>query len=130
MTHTRHTATFPAIPSQVARARRWLADILGSAHPCTDTAVLLLSETFTNSLLYSRSREDGVIEVDVALFPDHLRVEVTDAGSTGPLPSRLVQASPDAESGRGLPLLSALAKDWGHLPLPTGHLRTHFTLVC
>lgn len=128
MTRTRRTAAFPAARDQTARARHWLAAFLGPGHPCADTAVLLLSEAFTNSVLHSRSSAPGgTIQVTADLSPSRLHIEVTDAGAptVPPVPT---PAALDAENGRGLHLLAALAEDWGHTTLPTGHLRTHFAL--
>ena len=129
MTHPRHTATFAATPEQTAHARHWLATLLGPTHPCPDTAVLLLSETFTNSVLHSRSNAPGgTIEVTAELCPAYLRVEVIDAGAPAAPPDP-APATPDAEHGRGLHLVAALAEGWGHATLSAGRLRTHFILT-
>lgn len=129
MNDIRHTATFPATRAETARARHWLSAVLGHDHPCADTAVLLLSETFTNSVLHSRSSvPGGTVEVTAELSSTRVRVEVTDAGAPT-APPRPAPVALDAEHGRGLRLLAALAMDWGHTTLPTGSLRTHFILA-
>jgi hypothetical protein len=45
--------------------------------------------------------------------PGLLRIEVTDARADRPLPHGLPESAADAESGRGLLLVDALARRWG-----------------
>lgn len=109
---TRTTAVFPATPDQASEARRWLTAWLGKAHPAADTAVLLLSETFSNSCTHSRSREEGgTIEIAAELSARAVHVQVIDAGGE-PTPLTATPRPVDAEDGRGLWLLDLLAKDW------------------
>ncbi|GAB7104111.1 hypothetical protein JCM4814A_24250 [Streptomyces phaeofaciens JCM 4814] len=78
---------------------------LGERDDLVDTAELLVSELATNAVLHSASR------FRLTLFAAHgtLRCEVAD---TGRHPPELREAG-DAESGRGMFLVDALARGWG-----------------
>ena len=101
---------FPSTASAVASARHALdavhAELGDLLHP---TTVLLVSELVTNSVKHSRAT-NGAIELVACISPDVVRVEVSDDGE-GFDPAPL--ADDDAESGRGLQLVHALANRWG-----------------
>jgi anti-sigma regulatory factor (Ser/Thr protein kinase) len=106
------TITLPGRPEQVCVARHWLADWLGAGHPAVDTALLLLSETFSNSVLYGHPENPGSpVEVTAELLDRLLRLDVTDAGNGGE-PVLGSDMAGDAERGRGLAILDLLAKEW------------------
>ncbi|MGI5163638.1 ATP-binding protein [Spirillospora sp. CA-253888] len=111
---------FAASPDQVSAARRWAAELLGPTHPAAEDCVLLLSETFTNAVLHGGGTR---VEVCVQMGSDAVRVEVVDDGGRG-LPHYV--DDPRGEGGRGLPILRALAKEWGFDVLPDGRLRVWF----
>lgn len=73
------------------------------------TAQLLVSELVTNAVVH------GPGPVGLRISRDHrmLRVEVSDGADT---PHPTPQQESDAEAGRGLFLLSALATTWGTTP--------------
>lgn len=81
-----------------------------------DTAALLVAELAANAALHCRERGRD-FRLRLTLFGEDatLRIEVTDArpdrrpAGPGSLPS----PAPDAESGRGLLLVEALAGHWG-----------------
>ncbi|MEQ6027901.1 SpoIIE family protein phosphatase [Streptomyces salinarius] len=80
-----------------------------------DTLQLLVSELVTNALVHAGS------DVDVRLraFADHVRLEVRDSESDPPMPSPLALAEEDnaeAEHGRGLLIVEALAGGWNTFP--------------
>ncbi|MDH2424178.1 ATP-binding protein [Sphaerisporangium sp. TRM90804] len=104
-------AAFPATEAAVAEARRWLRKLL-AGHSCTDDAVLLLSETFTNSVVHTRSAAVGVV-----LIVDGdggVQIEVIDEGAeTSPCVCRHAERGDLTESGRGVRLLRALSSRWG-----------------
>ncbi|MFC0863491.1 ATP-binding protein [Sphaerimonospora cavernae] len=103
-------AGFPATAEAVTQARRWLRTILDD-HPCLDDAVLLLSETFTNSVRHTRSAAIGVVVIfDV---DDCVQVEVVDDGAETSPCVRGHQDGDLPESGHGLRLLRALSSRWG-----------------
>ncbi|MET9219118.1 ATP-binding protein [Streptomyces sp. NPDC003300] len=77
-----------------------------------DTAVLVLSELFTNAVRHARGPEDRLVETRYERLTDGaLRIEVHDANSVRP---EAREPSVDAESGRGLALVDVLtAGRWG-----------------
>jgi len=94
--------------------RDWDMDVL------VDDLELLASEVVTNALIHAHS------EVDVRLreYPDHLRVEVRDSDPHPPVPVAFVgpdePGNQEAESGRGLLIVDALASAWGSSPAGRG----------
>jgi anti-sigma regulatory factor (Ser/Thr protein kinase) len=101
------TQTFAALPDQISAARGWFTERLNRTHPAYDDALLLLSETFTNGVRHSNGNQ---IEVSVFLEDQGVRVEVVDGGG-GTVPQDI--DDPLSESGRGLPIIRALASKWG-----------------
>jgi serine/threonine-protein kinase RsbW len=98
---------FPAIPSQVREARRFLARLLDD-FPAADDALVCLSELASNAIQHTRSGlPGGTFAVHVTRSSECLRVEVHDGG--GPWHPQPAQAG---ERGRGLIIVSALAR-WG-----------------
>ncbi|MGW4673865.1 SpoIIE family protein phosphatase [Streptomyces sp. NPDC004324] len=76
---------------------------------------LVASEIVTNALIHAGS------DVDVRLraFPDHVRLEVRDSDSNPPVPSPLAleeEENAEAEHGRGLLIVEALAGGWHSFP--------------
>ncbi len=121
--------------ASVGRTRRALTTRLSSwgLHELTDTTQLLASELITNALRHAH----GPIRVHLRVHDALLRCEVEDADPNGPVPRT---AGADAESGRGIELVDALAQAWGsdatltgkttwfELPLPSsGHDITYAT---
>ncbi len=96
------------VPSSVAKIRRFAVDAARSHDPAIDTDVvaLLVSELATNAMLHG----EGQVKVRVLARRAGVRVEVGDASSQRP--SRPVP-SLDAEGGRGIALVEALASAWG-----------------
>lgn len=100
-----------------------------------ETAELLVSELVTNAALAvgieagaksartNRAYEGKCVSVLLRCPPEQLVIEVTDPDPNLP---RQVNASTDAESGRGLVLVDALSKEWGH----TTHLCGTKTVYC
>jgi anti-sigma regulatory factor (Ser/Thr protein kinase) len=82
----------------------------------------LLSETFTNAVRYSRG---DLIEVSAFGDGHAVGVEVVDGG--GDTLPQFVHA-PCGEGGRGVPILWALAGDWGFQALGDGRLGVWFTV--
>lgn len=73
---------------------------------CRDTAVLLTSEIVTNALLHG----EGNVLLGVAADDTVVRVEVGDDNSRRPV---LSDRDDDAEGGRGIVIVAALASAWG-----------------
>jgi anti-sigma regulatory factor (Ser/Thr protein kinase) len=100
--------SLPALNLSVAAARRTVTALcapagLGGLH---DTAALLTSEVVTNAVVHG----DGTVLVRARTGDGRLRVEVQDDGDGAPV---LQDAARDAEGGRGLALVAALADAWG-----------------
>ena len=108
-----------AQPAEVPRVRQAVQDWLRAAGNRCDwfTAELLVTELVTNALLHALPP----LEVRVkALGAAGVRIEVFDAARDR-LPSR--DDSPlDADNGRGLEIIAALASRWGTESASSGKL--------
>lgn len=112
MTPRRYTwRLFPGDPTSVRSARVFLRETClqwGMPVPSTDTAVQIGNELAANAV------EHGTGDVSVSLIDDGLTclVTVTDHGTVA---TALTVSLPgdDAEDGRGLFLVEALADAWG-----------------
>jgi serine/threonine-protein kinase RsbW len=108
----RERVTVAGQASRAGTAREFVAAVLGRGHPCSDVAVLLVSELFANSVRHARSGRPGeMVTVSVGDRDGVVRVEVTDCGGSG-VPE-LRPAGDEAEQGRGLLLVAGLAARWG-----------------
>ena len=108
----RESVTLAGRAERARAARAFVSEVLGSGHPCRDLAVLLVSEIFGNSVRHSGSGAPGeTVTVAVVSGDGTVRVEVTDRA--GPGTPELRPADRDAEGGRGLQLVTALATRWG-----------------
>src|SRR6185437_609350 len=87
-----------------------------------DIAVLLTSELVTNAISHEAGRS---IMLSVTSSFGQLRVDVHDTSRTWPV---LVDASADAEAGRGLMLVATLSATWGIYRTPAGKA-VYFTLA-
>ncbi|MGW0883930.1 SpoIIE family protein phosphatase [Streptomyces sp. NPDC002671] len=106
-----------ADPREVAHARRLVRDRLlqWSLPQTVETAELLVSEVVTNAV-----RHAGGEPVDLRVVrTDALLFEVTDAEPALPA---MLGAGPYDESGRGLRVVSRLAREWG--ASASGHRKT------
>ncbi|WP_225846857.1 ATP-binding protein [Streptomyces sp. HPF1205] len=113
---------FPAHPASVSRARRAVAEALPRRlRPhLGDDLGLLTSELVTNAIRYGARPEDDAL-VELVLWPadGHYWLAVSDPG-TGCADGTLKPRHPgaDAEAGRGLLLVDALAAAWAVVPRP------------
>ncbi len=87
-----------------------------------DVAILLTSELVTNAI---RHEVTGVVTLAVTCSAGQLRVDVHDTSRCLPM---LVDASADAEAGRGLMLVATLSDEWGYYRTPAGKA-VYFTLA-
>ncbi|GAU71129.1 putative serine/threonine-protein kinase [Streptomyces sp. NBRC 110611] len=120
-----YTQTLLLIPPAVRQARGsvrttlacWCLDVL------TDDAQLAVSELVTNALRHATQPPlpgDEPIRCQLTVErPERRAVRITVAD---PSPRGLVQRHPDieAETGRGLTVLSEISADWGVETLPAG----------
>ncbi len=95
-------------PVSPRSARQFVRRFVAEQHiDCdVDALAVLVSEMVTNAVLHAR----GAITVYVAALPVALRVEVHDASPRLP---RQRGHGGEAATGRGLALVSSLARDWG-----------------
>ncbi|MFJ8631716.1 ATP-binding protein [Streptomyces sp. NPDC093568] len=103
--------SFLADPAEVAVLRRALRGHLGvlGLHEVTDAAQLCVSELVSNVINHVGSGTP--VTLCVSMRGTRLRLEVCDP-DTRELPT-LVEACTDAETGRGVALISATAERWG-----------------
>jgi anti-sigma regulatory factor (Ser/Thr protein kinase) len=108
-------ARFPGQPGSVRAARHLLrshvAPMLPDEH--VDTAVLLVSELVTNTVVHAGTSVELVVCIQDRAG---LRVEVADGSVQHPT----IRHDPMASTGRGLHLLDALADRWGVTARATG----------
>lgn len=110
------TMAVPHGPAGVGTARRRVrAELLasGAAESVVDDAVLILSELLSNSCRHARPLgTDRCIRAGWRRDPGGaLTISVTDGGGpTRPLPAT---PSVSARGGRGLAIITTLARDWG-----------------
>jgi anti-sigma regulatory factor (Ser/Thr protein kinase) len=108
----RESVTVAGRAERARVARSFTAGVLGPGHPCGDDAALLVSELFANSVRYGGPGTAGeTVTVAVTAAGGMVRVEVT--GASGPGVPQLRVTDGDAEDGRGLRLVEALAARWG-----------------
>jgi anti-sigma regulatory factor (Ser/Thr protein kinase) len=120
-----------ALPTSPFWARRYTRSFLnscrGMSEGTAETAELVVSELVTNAvrfsgdpartLRYSERADAGLIALSLRHFADGLLIEVYDTDSNPPV---LYDADADAENGRGLMLIDALAKEWSYFFPPNG----------
>lgn len=100
----------------VRAARRIVAECCSQAcmdEHGADAAELLTSEIVTNALLHGR----GKVRLGVHVGPTCFRVEV---GDDDPRHPKAPAADHDAEGGRGMLIVAALASAWGVSDNPDG----------
>ncbi|MGK5532372.1 ATP-binding protein [Streptomyces sp. URMC 129] len=107
----------PALAESVATARSRVdrrLDHWGLPQETRDTARLVISELVTNAILHTDSH---MVTCRLEATPrlDRLRIEVADEGCGLDRRAAPRRPSADAENGRGLMLLDALAARWGVL---------------
>lgn len=114
-----------ARPESVGLGRRWTVSRLGASGAVgrVDEVELLASELLTNAVTavngMTRRRTRRTRRLRLLLWREDaaVRVEVYDHHPALPV---MCPAGVDDESGRGLALVAALAKEWGARPVPGG----------
>lgn len=111
--------TFPGIPAIVPAARRFVRGILEGS-PRTDDMELIAAVLISNAIQHSPAgQEGGEFLITLKTEPGWARVEVADPG-TGQWHPR--HADAEAEYGRGLAIIAALAEKFGHDAGPDGQV--------
>jgi anti-sigma regulatory factor (Ser/Thr protein kinase) len=106
----RYEAQFPAVRGSVPSARRFVAAAVADVPPeISDAVALIATELASNSVQHAASG----FAIRVEQLPDRIRIEVEDDGAGQPV---LGSPDPEATSGRGLQIVSALADGWGVIP--------------
>jgi serine phosphatase RsbU (regulator of sigma subunit)/anti-sigma regulatory factor (Ser/Thr protein kinase) len=105
----------------VAAVRHQLHDLLGrwQSESILDELELVLSEIVTNALIHGQSD----VDIRMRRHVGGIRVEVQDSSPQPPVPTVIVAddaVNAEAESGRGLLIVDALAKAWGSSPAGRG----------
>jgi anti-sigma regulatory factor (Ser/Thr protein kinase) len=96
-------------PGSPALARAYCDGVLAeSGHERCEAARLVVSELVTNAVVHAGT----MIELDVVVRENVLRIEVTDSGTDRPN-----VWTKDDIGGRGLPIVEALGHAWGVLDL-------------
>lgn len=101
-------------PSGPGEARTELGERFGAKldPEVVGVAQLLLSELVTNCVLHGAAGRPGVrVDVRASIFPEALRVEVSDGGAAFRHEAGL--SAPDLEGGRGLWLVAEMSSQWG-----------------
>ncbi|KAB2371383.1 ATP-binding protein [Actinomadura montaniterrae] len=115
--------TLPGVDRSVPYARLFLRDTLVPGHISPGSGLLadmalVVDELAANGIRHTASGKGGKITIALWAGRGVLRAEVTDDGADGARP--VVRTDPGGESGRGLHIVAALAKAWGHRPDGSG----------
>jgi anti-sigma regulatory factor (Ser/Thr protein kinase) len=104
----------PASEPAIGQARAFVdrLEALDAHHEVRFAVRLLVSELFTNSVKYGARHDGARIRLFVAVTEAQVRVEIGDHGR-GFAEADTSMPDPEAESGRGLAFLDALADRWG-----------------
>jgi anti-sigma regulatory factor (Ser/Thr protein kinase) len=102
----------PRDASAAATARRALESLDHELeHETLETLRLLMTELVTNSVRHADAPDDDIVDVELAVSPDGVRVEVGDGGSGFDATPR--PTDHDDASGWGLHLVEELSSRWG-----------------
>lgn len=109
-----HTTHLPSTVEAPSVARAVLADALPRAAgselaAMTETARLLITELVSNSVRHASVAVGSQVRLDIDVDPDHLRIEVHDAGE------HALETVPvdRPDGGFGLRMVDRLAHRWG-----------------
>jgi anti-sigma regulatory factor (Ser/Thr protein kinase) len=103
--------TLPGVERSVANGRRFVRETLGSRHPALENVALGVSELATNAIMHTPSGDGGQITIGLVARGQVVRAEVTNDGTMVTKPR--VRRDTEAEHGRGILIIEALADSWG-----------------
>lgn len=110
------TLTIPGRPDFVTIARAGIRTMLAHApDDARDAAELVTSEFVTNAIRWTQSGDaDGEVRILVDPDPDGASVRI-EVGDDGRRRGRVDEWDGDPDQhGRGLEIVGAVAKEWGH----------------
>ncbi|GAB2846309.1 hypothetical protein GCM10027176_57450 [Actinoallomurus bryophytorum] len=105
------TITLPGVERSVAVGRRFVRDTLGTRHPALEKVALSVSELATNAIMHTPSGDGGHLTIGIRATGHVIRAEVTNDGTMATKPR--VRRDAEAENGRGILIIEALAESWG-----------------
>ncbi|WP_326658432.1 ATP-binding protein [Streptomyces sp. NBC_00385] len=94
----------------------WKLDVWGIPYGSglSDTVALLVAELAANSVLHGRvPGRDFELRLSYAYGTGVVRVEISDTHEARPGPAAVPRPDPEADGGRGLLIVEALAARWG-----------------
>ncbi|MEV0745276.1 ATP-binding protein [Streptomyces sp. NBC_01220] len=94
----------------------WKLDVWGIPYgtPLSDTVALLVAELAANSVLHGRvPGRDFELRLSYAYGTGVVRVEISDTHEARPDPAAVPRPGPEADGGRGLLIVEAIAARWG-----------------
>lgn len=115
-------AAFAPTLASIPEARSYVLRHLGDCSVDQEVMLLLTSELVTNAICHAGTE----FEVEVGRADGHVQVSVADSSTAVP---RLVDAPPEAQSGRGLFFVQQYSSDWG-VESTSGGKRVWFSLPC
>jgi anti-sigma regulatory factor (Ser/Thr protein kinase) len=105
----------PHAPASAAVARHRLVEglsALGIRQDVIADAELVITEMVGNAVRHARPLPDGHLRAGWELEDDRVVLRVTDGGADS-RPTVVRSQDFEAERGRGLAIVAALARDWG-----------------
>jgi anti-sigma regulatory factor (Ser/Thr protein kinase) len=123
------TLSLPQQPSSIARARHVLETLLSLTDASDDRRAeltLLITEACANAVRHAEPHTP--IELAIAISDRQCVLEVRNcADHFAPAEVPSVPPEPHATSGRGLPVITALADDTTFVPTQPGHVLLRIT---
>jgi anti-sigma regulatory factor (Ser/Thr protein kinase) len=101
-------------PTAPVAARRALEGLSGHLEDdVLERSALVISEVVTNSVRHAGLTAAQRIDIEIALLPERLRIEVTDGGGGFQPPATFTPNRDGRPGGWGLALVDQLADRWG-----------------
>jgi anti-sigma B factor antagonist len=103
----------PREPAAPGQARRELREAIAGRVSEDDggTLTLLTSELVTNAVIHPRPDASGPIRLRITVYPDRVRVEVSDGGAG--FDAATLPPGPRETGGHGLVVVDGLSSRWG-----------------
>ncbi|MFI7577819.1 ATP-binding protein [Micromonospora sp. NPDC049497] len=110
--------SLPADRQSPAAARRLVAAHCRAwgMHSTADRAMVIASELISNAVLHAATE----VDITATALSGSLRISVRDRAVGTPRPAAVTDSGQLSEGGRGLPIVNALATDWGFFAFGDG----------